>query len=460
MYIFIHRLSSLTFGWYNDIIIFNRYIRFFTQMGVKLLNYVSFGISLIAILSVLFFFRFIYYKYRTERPSVRPYIAVIVAAALISLFASSTQDLIYELDTDAHIEGYDPLPEYDEEDKHQTLYYYKLNPDEKRIYQAMLETAQEGKENLSVNDLRVDMIREGCKNALAALTYDHPEMFWLEAAFTLTSIEGDTNNSTANITLSYYDYWNYTVDKNKKKEELKSAVEAVAEKAAKCSSHYGRIKFVHDYLIENAYYDYDSLAEYERTEHDPSCEYIYSAYGCLINGRTVCVGYAKAFQLIMNELGYGCMYVTGDAGGSSHAWNCVFIEGEGYYVDVTWDDNDYINDEAVYEYFCITTDQLEITHKIDNMFRLPKCESDKYNYYKYNGYFVSSYTYKELFKIIRQQSDRHVIGIQFASEEDLEKAYNDLFYDKLIYSILPFAVTDSISSDINKDHLTLTLYVE
>lgn len=54
-------------------------------------------------------------------------------------------------------------------------------------------------------------------------------------------------------------------------------------------------------------------------------------------------GYAKAYMLIMNELGIECGLVTGIAKNSTgssggHAWNYINLDGDYYMVDVTWDD--------------------------------------------------------------------------------------------------------------------------
>ena len=79
---------------------------------------------------------------------------------------------------------------------------------------------------------------------------------------------------------------------------------------------------------------HDTLAE--RITYDLSAEMSQSAYSALVNGRTVCAGYARAFQYIMQRLGIPCYYCTGYAG-ESHAWNIVGMEDGYYNVDVTWD---------------------------------------------------------------------------------------------------------------------------
>jgi len=93
------------------------------------------------------------------------------------------------------------------------------------------------------------------------------------------------------------------------------------------------------------------------------------------------------------------MYVVGEAG-ESHAWNCIYIENEGYYVDVTWDDPDYVYDEPKYEYFCITSESLARTHELDKTFDVPDCDAKKFNYFEYYGFRLDTYDFSDLCDVI------------------------------------------------------------
>ena len=76
-----------------------------------------------------------------------------------------------------------------------------------------------------------------------------------------------------------------------------------------------KLKAIHDYLVKNCVYkERVSAGNY----HDA-----FTAYGCLINKEAVCQGYAAAFNLLALKAGIRSIAVTGDAGGSSHAWNYV-----------------------------------------------------------------------------------------------------------------------------------------
>ena len=59
-------------------------------------------------------------------------------------------------------------------------------------------------------------------------------------------------------------------------------------------------------------------------------------YSGLVNGQTVCAGYARTFQYLMNRLDIPVIYVTGTTDtGEAHGWNIVKCGDNYYNVDVT-----------------------------------------------------------------------------------------------------------------------------
>lgn len=91
---------------------------------------------------------------------------------------------------------------------------------------------------------------------------------------------------------------------------------------------YDKVKYTHDYLIENCTYNIDRDGP----------------YNCIFNGQSNCNGYALAFSLIMRECGIDCRYITG----TDHAWNAVKLGAFWYNIDVTWDDT---GNGISYDYF-------------------------------------------------------------------------------------------------------------
>lgn len=101
-------------------------------------------------------------------------------------------------------------------------------------------------------------------------------------------------------------------------------------------TEYEKEKTIHDYLVENTSYDQNCL-----TYSNWYSEYADQPYGCLIDHRSICLGYASTFKLFMDAIGIECVIVKGSANMdyANHAWNLVKLEdGNWYAVDVTWDD--------------------------------------------------------------------------------------------------------------------------
>lgn len=82
--------------------------------------------------------------------------------------------------------------------------------------------------------------------------------------------------------------------------------------------------------------EYDFAAAKSDSDHYPTA---YHAYGALMNGKAVCQGYAYAFKLLCDRAQIPCWIVTGTYGSEPHAWNYVWLDGNYYLVDVTWDDS-------------------------------------------------------------------------------------------------------------------------
>lgn len=96
--------------------------------------------------------------------------------------------------------------------------------------------------------------------------------------------------------------------------------------------------------VEIAYTLYQKLCKDviygERNDEYPYLTYSsFSALGAFLTRKVVCQGYSLSYSLLLNGLGIPTNYVTGAiAGSSGHAWNRIYIDGDWYNVDATFDD--------------------------------------------------------------------------------------------------------------------------
>ena len=264
---------------------------------------------------------------------------------------------------------------------HKGVYYQQLTEAGKRIYDTMLDALKNGKDSCTVeyngdHQPYVDQL----KPAIWAIEYDHPELFWLwggyKASYRTNTFTGAGKLS---ITTNFYEFWSYSMNKQKYVNNLQRALDDLCAQANAYATDYEKIKFVHDYLVLNVEYDHDAANEIlsgkKMSAHsEQSC----TAYGALVNGAAVCSGYAHAFQLVMLNLGIECDSVTGNAG-EAHQWNALVLEGERYMLDATWDDpSNKRPGQVKYNYFLITTKELNKTHTLDTVLTYPECTGTKY----------------------------------------------------------------------------------
>lgn len=141
--------------------------------------------------------------------------------------------------------------------------------------------------------------------------------------------------------------------------QVLEAAKAVFEKCVTPDmSDYDKELALYAWLTANARYDH---SHYEkrgapRTSYEP--------YGPLVRGKGVCLGFATAFQLLMDMADIECITVTGAAfmNRENHAWNMVKLNGAWYCADPTWDLDRWIVDgELRYSYFNVTSQYLADT---------------------------------------------------------------------------------------------------
>ena len=230
-------------------------------------------------------------------------------------------------------------------------YYHMLDEKGQHLYRQICANADAM--NAAFEPIETVTVPE-IKNVLMAVYNDHPELFWLNTIFTC---KYDKNKICVELTLdfnmtederirSYRNFYNMT-------NSILSEVENLGT--------YERERRLHDILIQ-------------RIEYDGGADMNQSAYSALVEGKSVCAGYARAYQYLMQRLGIPCYYCTGYAG-EEHAWNIGALDDGYYNVDLTWDDTP----GGEYDYFNKTDEDYADTHiRQDLSINLPQCQGQRY----------------------------------------------------------------------------------
>ena len=202
-----------------------------------------------------------------------------------------------------------------------------------------------------------------------AVFSDHPKLFWLDTSFEYSY---RSDGLAVAVTLHYNEL---AADINQSKDIFDRAAQPVLQAARMLGSDIEKQIYVHDYLLDNVSYVLDSKLNQ-------------SAYSAIVYGESVCSGYARAFQYLMQQLEIPCYLVTGYSGDVAHGWNIIKL-GDGYYnVDVTW--NDPVGNPEntrYYDFFNLTDAEMADSHTRTGLsINLPACNATIYSFANVFGF--------------------------------------------------------------------------
>lgn len=209
------------------------------------------------------------------------------------------------------------------------------------------------------------------------------------------------------------------------------------------------------YLVATVSYDED-----EEYNDSPEISDSYKAYGALVNGKATCSGYAKAFDLLAKNCSLSSIVVTGTAINSKgvegpHAWNQIYLDGEWYNVDVTWEDpntnievgfnqlfNNYING---------TEEEFAVNHERDNGHL---CTATKYGkklvaYYLHTGIV----DFNGNLDIIRKSYEMQIADLTHANAKEEAK----VVLEKLL--LLGAKYDDNSNLFLTNDDNAINIYI-
>jgi len=316
---------------------------------------------------------------------------------------------------------------------------------------------------LSEEGLKAGLTEKDVDRIFQAVLDDHPELFYADGYSYTRYTRGD-----ATVAIEFTGKYNCSPEEAvKRSKAIEKEVDRLLAQAPAGNDDYAKIKYTYETLILNTDYDMEA----------PNNQNIYSVF---VDRRSVCQGYAKAFQYLMNRMGVKCTLAQGTVRetGEGHAWNLLKADGEFYYVDATWGDISYrseqdeetenIPPEISYEYLCITTERLLRTHEPDEGEDYPECTALKDNYYVKEGAYFTEYDKDQMAKLVE---DRVFIGEEVRSEEEImislccadescyEEMYEALITEREIFDYLEGSGISSFIYSAGEEQLTLTFFL-
>ena len=265
-----------------------------------------------------------------------------------------------------------------------------------RVINASLLAMEDEPVALSEEGLLQGLTEEHIDRIFQCVLLDHPEYFFVTGYQYTKYTRGEELVSIEFI-------GTYSMDKAAaltRKAEIEESAAGILAGISPEATDYEKVLYVYETIIKNTEYNMEA----------PDNQNIYSV---LRGGASVCQGYAKTTQFLLNRLGVRCTLVQGYVKeGEGHAWNMVLVDGEYYYLDTTWGDASYqmVNMESdtvripniSYDYLCVTTADLFRTHSLESLVTMPECTSVNANYYVREGCFFSAYDEAQINSLIQK----------------------------------------------------------
>lgn len=313
----------------------------------------------------------------------------------------------------------DPQPVRHEEQETESMYAYStLNSTEKQVYDQIVYAIENRKDYISLSTTDQNVMEK----AYWAVRYDHCEYFWTDS-YEYQIFSNHDGEATA-----IYFRPHFTMDEEQQRQYQKRIDDSARAMLSDLPAD------ADDY--EKALYVYKTLIG--KTEYVEDSQQNQNIISTFVNHKTVCQGYAYGAQYLLNMLGVPCTTVFGTSDGINHSWNLIQIDGEYYYMDVTWGETEYWNlmegvgetgedDMVNYSYFGVSDadENFMSRHQPFDYIILPECTAVKDNYFVREGLYFDSWDPDAAGAAIRRafEAGETSVSLKFSS---------DLLYDKAV----------------------------
>lgn len=310
-----------------------------------------------------------------------------------------------------------------ENDNSCSYYYWQVDEDLRVEYMKILQKLVDMEP-----DIDVLLDEEAMKQVVKMIFADHPELFWADQSYDYSLYENRIQIHPR-----------YTCSKEEREvrlDEVEATVQEAVQTIPEGASPYACMKAFYAYVVNTVEYDMEA----------PDNQNIYSS---MVNRVSVCTGYAKELQYLLQRIGIQALMAEGEVEERGpHAWLIACLDGRYYHLDPTFGDPAFFGEEedleglpvefqVDYSYLCCDDATILVGRRISEELPVPVCDSKEYLYYPMRGLYFTEYSEDVLvsFQESMDRGERFWEG-QFANEtaynEMLDQMHEGVFSDLIL----------------------------
>ena len=320
-------------------------------------------------------------------------------------------------------------------------YYRQMNGTDQEIYRQLYAGVMEMQEDITFSTLTDYDHLFRIESLVIA---DHPEIFWYEGAGTYTQY-------TTRLVL-HPEYTMSAEERKSREEKIAAAAEEFKARIGANETTYEKVATAFNFIAGNCKY----------VEGAPDDQNICSS---LIWHESVCAGYSRGVQYLLQQLGIECLYVWGTiTERGDHAWNIINIDGTYYHSDPTFGDRSFSDGTEVenmpealameYGYLCMNDEEAlrdrVISAELAGWVSLPVCDSAEMSYYHRHGWYYPEYSDAVWEELSHELGEgQRFFRVQFGSEEAMQEfidALSDNRYAKMALQKLSLSEVKTYTS--------------
>lgn len=302
--------------------------------------------------------------------------------------------------------------------------YRTLSDTEKTVYDQIVHAIENREESVLVSTKDTEELEK----VYMAVRSDYCEFFWTDSY----EYELYSNSQNEPVKLYFKPVYNCTeAEQKQRQQQIETEAERMLKNLPENASDYEKVAYVYRTLIQETSYSADA----ENNQN------IVSTF---LSHETVCQGYAYGAQYLLAKIGIPCITVSGTSEGENHSWNLIQMDGDYYYMDVTWGEMEYwqglqvppesasgaetIADVINYSYLGVSDNDTAFmeNHIPLDYIPMPECTATKDNYYVHEGLYFDSWDKGAVGSVIRRAYDAgdSTVSLKFATDELYDQAFS------------------------------------